>query len=369
MLMNERESAIRDLTGWGLLPRNRALYAGLAVLALAIVVIATAPPSHAAAERYAAGRPQDVPAGYQPEPERESLRAVDDPAFVPAAAAQLRPEAWVIGVEIDGQTRAYGLELLNDHEVVNDEIGGTAFAVVWTPYANAALTIDREIDDLAVSFEPAPGLIHAGSVLRDRETGSYWSVLAGRAVSGPLAGTALTVLPVSDRMSWAEWSAHHPDTQVLSVAPSGGDGRGGALQDPGTDRYGAYFAQPGGHRGAEATDGQLATKQLVYALHHAGVAHAVDLRRVIGGRSFTLQDGSHILVYREAADRLGRGSAAFISRAGFEQRGGSWIELASDAEFNAITRDFGGSGIPRLNGFDTFWYTWSLANPDTAVLR
>ena len=38
-------------------------------------------------------------------------------------------------------------------------------------------------------------------------------------------------------------------------------------------------------------------------------------------------------------------------------------------EFNAITRDFGGAPVDRLNGFDTFWYTWSLTHTDTELLR
>lgn len=310
---------------------------------------------------------QDLPAGFVPMPARRSLTAIDGPRFVAAGVADIRPEAWVLGVAIDGQARAYGLELLNGHEVVNDRIGATAFAVVWSPYANAALVIDREVAGQTLQFDPAAGLIHAATVLQDRQTGTYWSLLAGRAETGPLAGTALTVLGVSDRMSWAEWSARHPDTLVLTAAPPSGDGP--PAQDPGTDRYADYFAAAGGYGGAEAEDRQLASKGLVYALHHDGVAYAVDLRRVIGGRSFTLRDGAHILVYREAADDLARGSAAFASAAGFEQRGGSWFELGSGAEFNAITREFGGADIPRLTGFDTFWYTWSLTNPATDVLR
>ena len=50
---------------------------------------------------------------------------------MPATEADIRDDAWVLGVVIDGQARAYSLDLLNAHEVVNDSIGETNFAAVW----------------------------------------------------------------------------------------------------------------------------------------------------------------------------------------------------------------------------------------------
>ena len=74
---------------------------------------------------------QDMPEGYVQILERGGIPAIDDPVYVPAAEAQIRDEAWVLGLVIDGQARAYSLELLNSHEVVNDSIGDTDFAAVW----------------------------------------------------------------------------------------------------------------------------------------------------------------------------------------------------------------------------------------------
>lgn len=62
---------------------------------------------------------------------RGVLAAVNDPVFVSAAEAGLPDDAWILGVEIDGDARAYSLNLLNHHEVVNDRIGERHFAAVW----------------------------------------------------------------------------------------------------------------------------------------------------------------------------------------------------------------------------------------------
>jgi len=74
---------------------------------------------------------RDVPPGYQQILPRGGIPAIDDPVYVPAAQAEIRDDAWVMGVVIDGQARAYSLELLNSHEVVNDTIGETEFSAVW----------------------------------------------------------------------------------------------------------------------------------------------------------------------------------------------------------------------------------------------
>ena len=74
---------------------------------------------------------QQQPAGYQQILPRGRIASIDDPLYVPAAEATIRDEAWVLGVVIDGQARAFSLELLNAHEVVNDSIGDVNFAAVW----------------------------------------------------------------------------------------------------------------------------------------------------------------------------------------------------------------------------------------------
>lgn len=63
----------------------------------------------------------------------DAIPAIDDPAIVPAAAAdeQLRANDLVIGVSIKGEHRAYGAAFLSGHEIVNDMLGGRAIAVTW----------------------------------------------------------------------------------------------------------------------------------------------------------------------------------------------------------------------------------------------
>ena len=75
---------------------------------------------------------EDGPDGYQRYfSSPKQIAAISQPQFVLADSANIADDSWVLGVVIDGQARAYSLNLLNSHEVVNDRIGNTAFAAVW----------------------------------------------------------------------------------------------------------------------------------------------------------------------------------------------------------------------------------------------
>jgi len=74
---------------------------------------------------------EKLPEGVEQILERGKIAAIFNPEFVSAEEAAIADDAWVLGVEIDGQARAYSLNLLNRHEVVNDKIGEDSFAAVW----------------------------------------------------------------------------------------------------------------------------------------------------------------------------------------------------------------------------------------------
>jgi hypothetical protein len=62
-----------------------------------------------------------------------TIPAIDDPKFVTGRKAdrQMRSDEPILGVVIGGEARAYSLWQLDEHEIVNDEIAGTAIAATW----------------------------------------------------------------------------------------------------------------------------------------------------------------------------------------------------------------------------------------------
>ncbi len=95
----------------------------IALLSLVTAVVALRGGSPAPAD--------ELPPGVQQLLPRGAIAAITNPVFVTAEEAEITDDAWVLGVVIDGQARAYSLNLLNRHEVVNDRIGNLSFAAVW----------------------------------------------------------------------------------------------------------------------------------------------------------------------------------------------------------------------------------------------
>lgn len=64
---------------------------------------------------------------------RDGIPAILDPEFISASEAfqQMEPDERVLGLSIDGDNRAYPLNLLSRHEIVNDTVGGVPAAVTW----------------------------------------------------------------------------------------------------------------------------------------------------------------------------------------------------------------------------------------------
>jgi hypothetical protein len=69
------------------------------------------------------------------------------------------------------------------------------------------------IDGLRLTFHLA-GINNQNFLMRDEETGTYWQQISGRAVSGPMAGKALTLVP-SDELSFALWKSEQPQGTVV----------------------------------------------------------------------------------------------------------------------------------------------------------
>jgi hypothetical protein len=290
---------------------------------------------------------------------RGRIPAVDNPQFVPASAAKLPPEAWVLGVVIDGQARAYSLNLLNAHEVVNDRFGDRPIAVIWCPIANAGAAYDRRVKERELRFEMSGVLMNGSIVVQDKETDTFWPIILGRAAVGPLKGTPLTPLPATVRAQWKDWRRDHPDTVVWSFA---GDEH--IERSP----YAAYLESPFGHKGIAATDSRLRTKEPVYAFEHAGRHYAVPFAAFVGGRAFVL-GGRSIFLYRPADVAVYYSTRAYASTGAFAQKSGAWVDQATGARFDLEKGAFQGASTPKaLSGFDTFWYMWSLTHPDTEVV-
>jgi hypothetical protein len=316
---------------------------------------AIAPPSGGAS-------PEDAPpASFKRYLPRGRIPGLLEPRFVPAAEARIPDDAWVLGVVLNGQARAYDLNLLTRHEVVNDRFGDQPVATVWCPLANTAVVYDRRVGGRELRFEPSGVLLGGSIVMQDKETDSYWPILQGEAQWGELRGTKLEMLPVTEKMRFKDWRTRHPDTVVLSS---------GGMEHFPRNPLAPYQASTYGFRGTVAEDTRLPTKEQVFGFERGGRRYAIASRALAGGRVVAVDD-VFVFLHRPADADLYEDTRAFLSPTGFERLGERWVEKGSGAAFDPARGAFlggRGTGPVRLHGFDTYWYVWSLNYPGTGLL-
>ncbi len=150
-------------------------------------------------------------------PPKDGIPSINNPKFVSIsdANAWLGNQEPVILVSIDGQARAYPLQILTWHEIVNDELAGRPIAVTFCPLCYAALAYDRRIDGNVHSFGVSGMLRHSDMVMYDRETESLWQQLNGEGIVGTYTGRTLEPVP-AQIVSYKQFKAAHPQGDVLS---------------------------------------------------------------------------------------------------------------------------------------------------------
>ncbi len=169
-------------------------------------------------------------------PPKDGIPAVDNPQFVSAAEPidWLDPREPVISVEIDGDARAYPLQILIYHEIVNDTVGGTPVAVTFCPLCNASLVFDRRVEGELLDFGTTGMLRKSDLVMYDRQSESWWQQFTGTAIVGAHTGKVLTQIP-SSIVAFGDFVAGYPGGKVLTR-------RTGFIRPYGRNPYRGYDA-------------------------------------------------------------------------------------------------------------------------------
>jgi hypothetical protein len=121
----------------------------------------------------------------------------------------------VIGVAINGEAKAYPIELIGYHHQVKDTVGGKPVMVtyctvcrtgrVYSPFVNGKYELFRLV-----------GMDHFNAMFEDATTHSWWQQATGTAITGKLKGTQLPEIP-SRQMRLGDWLALYPNSAVLQA--------------------------------------------------------------------------------------------------------------------------------------------------------
>ena len=121
----------------------------------------------------------------------------------------------VLGVNLDGNAKAYPFSALNREQVVNDTYAGEDVMIFFDTATGTALAFDRSPGDTPLTFSIEGEPAGTATVLVDEETGSKWTAFTGSAIDGELKGSRLERIP-SHLSFWFAWSDWNPQTEIYS---------------------------------------------------------------------------------------------------------------------------------------------------------
>jgi len=317
-------------------------------------------------------------------PPPDGIPAIDRPQFVaPAAAATwVRPREPVLAIRIGDDVRAYPLQILMWHEIVNDAVGARPVVVTYCPLCNSGIVFERTVEGTVLDFGTSGKLYRSDLVMYDRQTRSLWTQMEGRAIVGARAGTRLTMVP-ANTLAFETWRAAYPTGKVLSRET-------GHRRSYGANPYSEYDEPTLGpflYRGkldprrppkervvgvrigdtaraypwsvlerTRVVHDTLAGEPIV-VIHQAGTLSALDQTQIAESRDvgatgvFSRRLGARVLTFDAAG-------------AGFRDRetATTW-NLLGVAEAGPLR----GERLRPIPHVDAFWFAWAAFHPETSL--
>jgi hypothetical protein len=119
----------------------------------------------------------------------------------------------VIGIDINGQSRAYPIQLIGYHHQVRDTVGGTVVMITYCTVCRTGRVYSPLVNGKPEIFRLV-GMDHFNAMFEDQTTKSWWQQATGMAIAGPLKGTRLEEFP-SRQSSLSSWFMLHPNSTVF----------------------------------------------------------------------------------------------------------------------------------------------------------
>jgi len=136
-----------------------------------------------------------------------------DKNFANAANSKIDSNKLVIGVAVNGEAKAYPIQIIGYHHQVRDSVGGIPVMVTYCTVCRTGRAFSPNVNGRDETFRLV-GMDHFNAMFEDATTKSWWQQATGIAVAGPLKGTVLKEIP-SRQSTLSAWLRDYPNSTVL----------------------------------------------------------------------------------------------------------------------------------------------------------
>ena len=143
------------------------------------------------------------------------LQRGNAPEGVLRTDSRLPPKTMILGLNVEGDSKAFPLNALRQTRVVNDTLGRGPILIVHQPGSDTTTAFSARLGGNTLTFTASNP---ETTELIDSQTHSRWDPY-GHCVAGKLRGSNLQPL-VLEPEYWFAWSEFHPGTAIFTRAPS-----------------------------------------------------------------------------------------------------------------------------------------------------
>lgn len=144
------------------------------------------------------------------------FRQPSNRSFLPAADA-IDKTKLVIGVEINGEAKAYPIQLIGYHHQVVDTVGNEPVMITYCTVCRTGRAFSPIVSGRHETFRLV-GMDHFNAVFEDATTKTWWQQATGEAIAGPMKGAALKEFP-SRQLTLESWLRQFPRSLVMEPDP------------------------------------------------------------------------------------------------------------------------------------------------------
>ncbi len=121
----------------------------------------------------------------------------------------------VIGVENNGEAKAFPMRFLTYHHQVQDVIGGKPVIITYCSVCRTGRVFEPLVKGNHETFRLV-GMDHFNAMFEDMTTKSWWRQSTGEAITGSMKGAALPEVE-STQLTIGTWFQLHPDAVVMQL--------------------------------------------------------------------------------------------------------------------------------------------------------
>ncbi|MEM7373211.1 MAG: DUF3179 domain-containing protein [Bacteroidota bacterium] len=147
----------------------------------------------------------------------DGIPSVDTPMFSqPFEINSAFDDNLVLGIEHEGEVRAYPIPMLNWHEIVNDDVNGLLVAITYCPLTGTGIGWGRRIFNFPSTFGVSGFLFNTNLMPYDRFSRSTWSQQRLECVHGNMIGSRPLTYTLT-MTTFRSWKQAFPNSKIMNA--------------------------------------------------------------------------------------------------------------------------------------------------------